>query len=163
MLSIKVNNNAKRDAGFSLLELLIVVIVIGIIAAFAIPSLLGSKRGVDQKLAVTQLSDIMRAQKSYKDDLNIGRYATLVQLRNTSPGGNPLIDPAIINEDGDVLNYKGWEIYEIDNPTASSFAFKMVPGEGNPADYAFIMYEDGVIRRTGVSGPFERGSGTKVE
>lgn len=156
-------NKYMINKGFSIIELLIVVIIIGIIAAITIPSLLGSKRAIDQKVAVTQLGDFNRAQKSYKDDLNIGRYATLTQLRNTTPSGNPLIDPQMVDTNGAGLNYKGWIIGQIEAPTATTFGVKMIPAEGNPADYSFFMYENGEVRKTGLTGPWTRGAGTIVE
>lgn len=155
--------NYKSNQGVTLIELLIVVIIIGIVAAITIPSLLGSKRGIDQKLAVTQLGDFKRAQMSYKDDLNVGRYATLAQLRNTSPSGNPLIDPQMVDTSGNGLNYKGWIVGQIEAPTATTFGVKLVPAEGNPADYSFFMYENGEVRKTGLTGPWTRGAGTIVD
>lgn len=163
MPAIKFKKRCRSQQGLTLIELVIVVIIIGVIAAITIPSLLGSKRGVDQKLALTQLADLKRAQMSYKDDLNIGRYGTLQQLRNASPGGNPLIDPQIVDESGSGLNYKGWIVEQIQTPTATTFAIKLMPAEGNPADYSFLMYENGEVRKTGLTGPWTRGAGTIVE
>lgn len=163
MANTKSLAGCKSDSGLTLIELLIVVVIIGIVAAITIPSLLGSKRAVDQKLALTQLADIKRAQMSYKDDLNIGRYATLQQLRNTSPSGNPLIDPQMVDANGNGLNYKGWIIEQIQPPTATTFGIKLVPAQGNPADYSFFIYENGEVRRTGLTGPWTRGAGTTAE
>lgn len=51
--------------GFTLLELLIVVIIIGILAAIAIPSLLSQVAKARETEAVTLLSAMNRAQQSY--------------------------------------------------------------------------------------------------
>lgn len=77
----------KRDSrGFSLIELLIVVAIILIIAAIAIPNLLRSRIAANQASAVGSLRTINTAEATYSSTFNIGYSSTLLAL---GPGANP--------------------------------------------------------------------------
>ena len=96
-----------KQAGFSLIELLIVVAVILVIAAIAIPNLLRSRMAANEASAVASVRSINTSQVVYQSTYG-GNYATL--LTNLSDGGVPancaplvpptptsscLIDPAL--------------------------------------------------------------------
>src|SRR5262245_54473205 len=57
---------ASRQQGFTVLEILIVVVVIGIIAALAIPGLISSQRSSHQRNASTSLKTICVAEADFK-------------------------------------------------------------------------------------------------
>jgi type IV pilus assembly protein PilA len=91
----------KKEKGFSLIELLIVVAIILIIAAIAIPNLLRARIAANEASAVGSLRSLNTAQISYDSSYpTVGFASTLSALSGTScapPGttGACLIDTAL--------------------------------------------------------------------
>lgn len=66
--------------GFSIIELLIVVAIIGIIASIAVPGLLASRRSANEASAQSSLRTIQSCQLTYQATTGRGDYGTLPQL-----------------------------------------------------------------------------------
>ncbi len=74
----------KRTSGFSLIELLVVVIILGLLASFVAPNVMSKLGGAKSKTARVQIEELGTALDLFK--LEIGRYP------NSQEGLNALIE-----------------------------------------------------------------------
>jgi len=88
-----------RQKGFSLIELLVVVAVILIISAIAIPNFIRSKMRANEAAAVQNSRNISTAEVVYSTTYGIGFSATLVSLAGgaapVDQGHSGLIDDVL--------------------------------------------------------------------
>jgi general secretion pathway protein G len=64
-------NKMKKQNGFTLLEVMVVVVILGILASFVVPNLLGNKEQADQQKAITDIVALENALDMYKLDNSV--------------------------------------------------------------------------------------------
>jgi type IV pilus assembly protein PilE len=83
----------QRSAGFTLIELMLAVVVIGILMAVAYPTFIDSIRKSRRSEAFAAIAQVQQAQERWRS--NYPQYATLAQLAPvspTAPGGYYTLD-----------------------------------------------------------------------
>lgn len=86
----------KSQRGFSLIELLIVTVIIGIVASIAVPNLISSRRAANEGSAVSALRTIYSANMGFAATVGNGSFAGTL----STPGVSPLTglrDAALID------------------------------------------------------------------
>jgi type IV pilus assembly protein PilA len=140
----------RRSKGFSLIELLIVVAIILIIAAIAVPSFLRSRIVAAESAAVASVRTLNTAQISYNSAYpTVGYASTLVSLGGTScapPSSSSacLIDTVLAG--GQKSGYN----FTVTNVTGTPNASYNVIATPILWDYSgmryFCSFEDAVVR-----------------
>ena len=87
------------NKGFSLMELLIVVAIILIIAAIAIPNLMSSRIAANQASAIQSLRTIGTAEVTYSSTYGVGFSSNLSQLGPVPSGAQPTSNAAGLLDD----------------------------------------------------------------
>jgi len=143
----------KSAKGFSLIELLIVVAIILIIAAIAIPNFLRSRVSANQSSAVASLHTLSIAQMTYASTYGAGYSVNMTTLAPPAGGGTPsstaagLIDSTLASgvKSGYSFTYSPGPV---DNTgRINSFSFSATPVSSSTGTQFYFTDESGVIRQ----------------
>jgi len=143
------NSRYQNYAGFSLIELLIVVAIIGIIASIAIPNLLASRRAANEGSAQQSIRTISSCETAYKFSYGNGSYADLPTL-----GAKVMTDSVLSS--GTKSGYS-FVATPVSAPSDQFWAYAFpvtTTGIGSTGSRRFAVTEDGVLRGdTNLTGP----------
>ncbi|HTS34357.1 MAG TPA: prepilin-type N-terminal cleavage/methylation domain-containing protein [Candidatus Solibacter sp.] len=140
----------RKQKGFSLIELLIVVAIILIIAAIAIPNLLRAKMAANESSAVASIRTINTGEITYSSTYpTIGYAPTLANLGGTTPctpssGTACVIDSVLAN--GTKSGYTFTAVGAGGPPSTSYFATAVPVTVNQTGIRSFCSFEDAVIR-----------------
>src|SRR5258708_5554832 len=128
----------KNEKGFSLVELLVVVIIIAIIAAIAIPNLLASRRAANEASAISSLRTIHSAEATYQATLGSNvNYGSAVDL-----GTAGLVDTVL----GAASSTKSGYLFVVTATTPQVYcATAVATTQGTTGTRSFAVSQPGVI------------------
>jgi type IV pilus assembly protein PilA len=151
----------EKEKGFSLIELLIVVAIILIIAAIAIPNLLRAKIAANESSGVGSMRTLNTAAVNYYTAWNV-QYPTSMAVMGGTPGGTAvctaalLIDPVLAGattaaaaKSGYYFTYTGATVTAAINGCTGwqTYTIVGVPSNiGQTGQHGYFTDQSGVIR-----------------
>jgi type IV pilus assembly protein PilA len=147
----------RQQKGFSLIELLIVVAIILIIAAIAIPNLLRARIAANESSAVASIRTLNTAQISYNSAYpTVGFASSLTNLAGTCTGSTiPTTSSACLIDSQLALGTKSGYSFAITNvsgtPASSYEAYGNPLTQNTTGVRSFCSVADAVVRYTNAS------------
>jgi prepilin-type N-terminal cleavage/methylation domain-containing protein len=140
----------RKQKGFSLIELLIVVAIILIIAAIAIPNLLRARMAANESAAVGSIRTINTAEVSYLTAYPTTGYAAIAALGGTSPCTASSATACLIDNNlatATAAPGKSGYVYNAVADTTSTYHATAIPAAVNSTGTkSFCSVDDAVIR-----------------
>lgn len=84
---MKAFRNNKKSTGFTLVEIMIVVLIIGILLAIAIPNFVQARESSRAKACVANLKQLDSAKQQYMMDKNAATFTSVVGSSDSTYGG----------------------------------------------------------------------------
>jgi prepilin-type N-terminal cleavage/methylation domain-containing protein len=148
-----------RQNGFSLIELLIVVVVVGILAALAVAGFFAARRSANESSAVSSLRLLHGAQMTYATSFGNGDFAGDIGAGTTNAlstlHGLGLIDDVLASGTKSGYNFVGGREVRAESSPAQFF-FSFIPISNDPiagtGHHRYGISTDGVVRKDTTTG-----------
>lgn len=142
-----------KNHGVTLIELIIVVAIIAIIVAIAIPNLIRSKMSANESSAVSGIRTISTGEISYKaaameidSTTGVGQYGDLTELGS---GTETFIDTVLSL--GSKSGYQ-YTVTAVNHSSAPTFTATSSPVASRTGIKSYFIDDTGIIRFSGVAG-----------
>lgn len=142
--------------GFTITEMVIVLAVLVILAAIAIPQYIGARRAYKEKTVSEYMKSVGSAANDYRTASGTKSFpATLAALLAPSPGqSRPPLDPPDQVVDDSTVVVGGWRVALVASG-ANHFECRATPPSGGRR---YAVFEDGTARYTDDGTPPTRNS-----
>jgi type IV pilus assembly protein PilA len=112
MIDVLKKRRQEGEEGFTLIELMVVVLIIAILLAIAIPTFLGARKRAQDRAAQSSLRNSLTAAKTIFTDSQSYTSATTGELNATEPS---------INHVADTTGSTGAKTVSVSTPDANTF------------------------------------------
>jgi type IV pilus assembly protein PilE len=128
----------KLSAGFSLIELIIVIAILGIIAAIAFPNLLTARRTAQEASAIAMVKSLVKAEAMYfSTHGNQSSYGSLNDLATRN-----CIDSSLLTE------ARNYYTFQVNLTTPITYSITATPGAGYASQMRYFYGDEtGIIRQ----------------
>ena len=122
---MKQQQRRRQQSGFTLLEIMVVIVILGVLASLVAPNVIGNKDKADRQKAISDIVALENAMDMYKLDNNV--YPTTQQGLEAlvkKPSGSP--EPRAYRDNGYIRRLP-------QDPWGNDYLM-MSPGEHGPVD-----------------------------